>query len=376
MRNQNGFIFDQIPYLYRMANTIIITKQPNNNVLVTNLNAKNSLDPRLRPILENNRTVVQIKNNYGSKIDEFSPDDVEKVVRKDGTEVFISDVDTLFSELEANFFFDAGLIGWKGEANTFADLPAPIPGNDGDVYLVKTSTGSQLTFNLRRSGFYVSNGSAWSKLSNAQVLFTDDELTFKDDLDNTKQLGFQLDQISTSTRRTATWPDRNGVVSMEKYYNSIQSSLSRPGQTTIGLINQQITLETYLSLVVAPPRDGNYSLNMSMIHSYNTQQNNFIGNLRVIEGAITILDMNILNLEPKDAGAVGLVLDTLANGLIGATVNSGTDMRHLNSLVRDFVLDSNEIYTFELRWACQVANAEAAIYDATISVKENPIILV
>jgi len=96
--------------------------------------------------------------------------------------------------------------GWQGEVNTFADLPAAAD-NTGAVYLVKTKTGSQLTFNLKRSGFYQSDGVSWTKLSQVQFMFTDDELTFKDDVDNTKQLGFQLNLISTSTRRTVTFPD-------------------------------------------------------------------------------------------------------------------------------------------------------------------------
>lgn len=126
----------------------------------------------------------------------------------------LSDLKTFFP-----FFFDvsgSSGSGWSGEVDTFAELPTAGAENDGQVYLVKTSTGSQLSFNLRRSGFYVSNGSVWNKLSNAQVLFTDDELTFRDDLDNTKQVGFQLSQISTGTRRTLTFPDKNFTIGEDR----------------------------------------------------------------------------------------------------------------------------------------------------------------
>jgi len=101
-----------------------------------------------------------------------------------------------------------GGTGWAGEVNTFADLPA-AGDNTGSTYLVKTKTGSQLTFNLKRSGFYQSDGVSWTKLNQVQFMFTDDELTFKDSADNTKQLGFELNQITTGTRRTATFPDKD-----------------------------------------------------------------------------------------------------------------------------------------------------------------------
>ncbi len=98
--------------------------------------------------------------------------------------------------------------GWAGEVNTFADLPSAAL-NDGKVYLVNSATGSMITFNLKRSGLYQSNGSTWSKISKVQFMFTDDELTFQDDVDNTKQVGFELSEISTSTRRTITVPDED-----------------------------------------------------------------------------------------------------------------------------------------------------------------------
>ena len=103
--------------------------------------------------------------------------------------------------------------GWAGEVNTFADLPL-ASASTGLVYLVKTSTGLMITFNLKRSGFYQSDGATWTKISQVQQMFTDDELTFQDDADNTKQLGFELSGITTATRRIATFPDKDGTIAM------------------------------------------------------------------------------------------------------------------------------------------------------------------
>jgi hypothetical protein len=114
------------------------------------------------------------------------------------------------------FFFSVGVAGqgtgWQGEVNTFADLPSPVGDYLGQVWLVLTSTGSQLTFNLRRSGFYIAEPGGWRKLSNAVKLFDDSEFTISDNLDPTKQLGFEISPISTGVRRVATWQDGNGIV--------------------------------------------------------------------------------------------------------------------------------------------------------------------
>lgn len=104
-------------------------------------------------------------------------------------------------------------IGWVAEVNTFADLPA-VADNTGNTYLVLTSTGLLITFNLKRAGFYYSDGITWEKKGEVQQMFRDDQLTFQDNLDNTKQIGFQLSSIGTGVRRIFTWPNKNGIVAM------------------------------------------------------------------------------------------------------------------------------------------------------------------
>lgn len=200
-----------------MANHIIINKLTNGKVEVVNsLTNTRSLQPDLDVIKSQDGETVIVLRYDSQVIYDFNFNDVEKVVRVDTTEITITDQNTLYTELRDNFFFSlagggSGGTGWADEVNTFADLPAAAD-HTGEVYLVKTKTGSQLTFNLKRSGFYQSDGVSWTKLSTVQFMFTDDELTFKDDVDNTKQLGFELSSISTGTRRTATFPDKNGTV--------------------------------------------------------------------------------------------------------------------------------------------------------------------
>jgi hypothetical protein len=49
------------------------------------------------------------------------------------------------------------------QVNTFADLPAAST-VAGQIYVVLTATGSWLTLNRKQSGFYLSNGTTWTKL--------------------------------------------------------------------------------------------------------------------------------------------------------------------------------------------------------------------
>jgi hypothetical protein len=199
-----------------MADEIIIRKLSNGNVQIersgetvhTSLNSSSDIIPQGASLY-----II----GYTGKQQQVDATSVEKVIRGDGTEVTISDITTLYNELSIYFFYkesDGGggsTEGWNGSVDTYADLPTAADHN-GEIYLVKTKTGSQLTFNLRRSGLYQSNGSTWSKISNAQFMFKDDELTFSDNVDNTKQLGFELGNITTGNRRVWTIQDRDGTV--------------------------------------------------------------------------------------------------------------------------------------------------------------------
>jgi hypothetical protein len=99
--------------------------------------------------------------------------------------------------------------GWAGEVANFAALPAAT--GSGDVYLVENSTG--FLWN-RRKGFYRDEGvGTWNRLSNATFEVLDNEATFSDNADDTKKMQFQLDEISTGTTRTMSFPDRNSNIS-------------------------------------------------------------------------------------------------------------------------------------------------------------------
>jgi len=86
-----------------MANTIIITKNGNGNVCLTNNGVESSFPPDY--FLSNKGGKTQIKTKSMNLVSTLDPADVEKVIYSNGTEVFISTNAQLFQELKDNFFF-------------------------------------------------------------------------------------------------------------------------------------------------------------------------------------------------------------------------------------------------------------------------------
>ena len=114
-----------------------------------------------------------------------------------------------------NFFFDIAtpLVSSEQVVNTFSELPIPSS-FPGQIFFVKKQSGIWITGTRKQSGFYVSNGTKWEHSNDPLQYFIDDQLTFKDGNDFTKTLQFQLDNISSSTNRVATWQDKSGIIAM------------------------------------------------------------------------------------------------------------------------------------------------------------------
>lgn len=92
-----------------MANTIVITKLENGNVRIDDSSIVKTgitLQPNLHVNPRGDGERIDVLWNKNEALGTFSVDDVLKVVRQDGTEVFIVDFATLYSELINYFFFD------------------------------------------------------------------------------------------------------------------------------------------------------------------------------------------------------------------------------------------------------------------------------
>jgi len=153
-------------------------------------------------------------------------------------------------------------------------------------------------------------------------------------------------------------------------YKFIEASLSRSGQTTIGLVNQTTSYETYLSLDVKPLVATNYKFKGGYSWSYNATNKDFIDRILLKEGVTTIRTIVPQVAEPKDSGGPGDVLDIISGGVIGGTVNSGTNQRFRTYFEINETLTAGLIYTIEIEWTSSTANNEAAIYDGFLSCEQ------
>lgn len=128
-----------------MANTIVIKKTTEGVILVTNGGDEYTLLPSYR--LQKKDGNVEIRSDLGGLIETFDPVEVEKVILSDGSEVAIPDLDTLYTQLNTNFFFDkSGIIG-SGKDLEFISDANTKPGQDGN-YRFKMVAGKLQTQKL------------------------------------------------------------------------------------------------------------------------------------------------------------------------------------------------------------------------------------
>ena len=94
-------------------NSIVISKESNGNVLITPEGTPYTV--KSNSLISKELDSVLVRQAFApSAVIRFTVDAVEKVISTDGGEVFISDVDTLFSELNNFFFFEPLASGGSG----------------------------------------------------------------------------------------------------------------------------------------------------------------------------------------------------------------------------------------------------------------------
>ncbi len=98
------------------------------------------------------------------------------------------------------------------EVANFAALPASPA--TGDTYVVLAASGVPF-INKKEAGLYRWSGTAWLYLGPApEGYFTDNVLSFFDDVDPTKQAKLQLSGITPGTVRTLSWPNADGTIAL------------------------------------------------------------------------------------------------------------------------------------------------------------------
>jgi len=200
--------------------------------------------------------------------------------------------------------------------------------------------------------------------------------TVNDDSSKGFYVGFEWVNGSTtfkcydSTVGSAVWFIQ--INSNSTKYEFTEGKLSRTGQTTIPLINQQLlTLEKYIGGNFTPTKTDNYVIGISFIWSMNNANNNFLGILRLNDG-LTDIDIPII-IEAKDVGGAGEVANVLQGGIIIGNVNTGTSIRHYQSFLFNTELIAATSYTYSLLWGSSSINKEATIYQAQIWLEQKTI---
>ena len=107
----------------------------------------------------------------------------------------------------------AAFTGWAGEVSIYADLPVATA-VAGEFWMVLNPTGSRFLLNYKAAGLYLSEAGVWRKINDAQILLNDNQFAVYNAVDNSKQIAFDVSTIATATKRTATWPDKDGTVAM------------------------------------------------------------------------------------------------------------------------------------------------------------------
>ena len=173
-------------------------------------------------------------------------------------------------------------------------------------------------------------------------------------------------------KRVKGWEYENKEIGFKKKYVNSKAGITRPSQTTVGLINQQSNVyEEYLSLTYSPTITDNYRLSLSFSWSANNNQFNALFRVSITDGNTT--EFFILRTEPKDVAGTGIVLDVLQNDVIIGQANTGTDVRLFESSFSDYTLNSGSTYTVTLEWGNEDANSETAIFGGFLSLEQKTI---
>ena len=176
----------------------------------------------------------------------------------------------------------------------------------------------------------------------------------------------QLDSILISLQNL-----QNNKVDKEDLpkYVSVQAGLTRPGQTTIPLANQQQNIyEKYLELDYSCTVTDNYFISIAFQWSTNIGNTNALFRLALTDGTTT--QFQEFSIEAKDTAGQGEVVDVIEGGVIVGSVNTSTDIRVPEYFPVDVILEEGKNYSVSLEFTHQGNAARTTIYSATIRLEQ------
>jgi hypothetical protein len=144
----------------------IVAKLQNGNVLIDNGSEIYSYNPDMQVVKRPEQFGCLIRSKHGSQQDLLRTADITKVVRRDGTEIIISnDLDLLFFELTNFFFFkiNSGGSAHLGTFTNYTDLVTQYPtASVGDLAYVSNSQGTWWLPGTMGGTFYSKGDYQWN----------------------------------------------------------------------------------------------------------------------------------------------------------------------------------------------------------------------
>ncbi len=133
-----------------IENSIIITKEENGNVTVSAPGGEYTLNPS--SVLTKELDSVIVRGPDNDQIDDFTVFEVEKLVDSASSpgEIPINDVDTLFTELNQNFFFEqVGATPVPPGSSSVFIFPKVQTLNNGDNTIIHNLGKSIISFSVK-----------------------------------------------------------------------------------------------------------------------------------------------------------------------------------------------------------------------------------
>jgi hypothetical protein len=267
---------------------------------------------------------------------------------------------------------------FKYSVDVYAELSSLVDVVEGDLSFVSTTTG---IFGFRDlKGLYEFKGGLWvyaTKDLQDLAITQQAEITSNDqdiqDLQDEKADKTELATYTPLGNYIGTAEDLKNDINRLTWGAFIDSELplmnqqSRPNyEPYFGVRESIVNVDNTGTWVLLLPYTGDYEIELNYRFSLNDNRSNFEAHL-LLDGSVFSMPLHI---EPKNAGGSGQVVPIVANDVLtGGSANTGTDQFIKTSGKRFITRTAGDSVSMRLEFAGQNADKEAAIYNATLTVR-------
>jgi len=271
---------------------------------------------------------------------------------------------------------------FKYSVDVYADLSSLVDVVEGDLSFVSTTTG---IFGFRDlKGLYEFKGGLWvyatkdlqdlAIAQQAEIISNDQDITILQDekLDKGNYIG-DADGLTPLGNYIGTAEDLKNDIDRLTWAAFIDSELplmnqqARPNyEPYFGVRESIVNVDNTGTWELLLPYTGDYEIELNYRFSLNDNRSNFEAHL-LLDGSVFSMPLHI---EPKNAGGSGQVVPIVANDVLtGGSANTGTDQFIKTSGKRFITRNAGDSVSMRLEFAGQNTDKEAAIYNATLTVR-------